>query len=113
MKDSSQANGQFPARVDRDYEDRLLRLCTSGSLDLKQWDAAGPSIFMAGLAVMVSCVAGVEQRSEERAGLLALAEELSPGASDPDVFQRWLKLSPVRPSRFLPMLKMYVKHGMD
>ena len=109
MKDSSQANGQFPARVDRDYEDRLLRLCASRSLDLKQWDAAGPPFFMAGLAVMVSCVAGVEQRTADRQELLALAEELSPGASDPEVFARWMKRSPVRPSRFLPMLKKYEK----
>ena len=109
MDEGAQADGQFPAHVDRDYEDRLLDLCASRSLDLKQWEAAGPRFFMAGLAVMVACVAGVEQRATVRQDLLALAEQLSPGAGDVDVFQCWLDHSPVRPSRFVPLLRMRMK----
>ena len=67
MDEGAQADGQFPARVDRDYEERLLDLCASRPLDLKQWDAAGPRFFMAGLAVMVACVAR-RQNSELQTG---------------------------------------------
>lgn len=105
------ANGHFPERLSREQEAVLLRLCASRPLQLKQWAAEGPRFFMAGLAVLVSCVAGAEARKADRRDLLALAEQLSPGVGDPDVFAHWLKHSPVRPSRFLPMLEMHVKHA--
>ena len=47
----------------------------------------------------------------DRPGLLDLAERLHPGASERAVFAHWLKRSPLRPSRFLPMLDMAVKHA--
>ena len=99
-------DGHFPAQIDRGYEQQLLDLCASGSLDHMRWVATGPSFFMAGLAVMVASVAGFERRD-----LLALAEQLHPGASEPVVFALWLKRSPLRPSRFLPMLEMELKHA--
>jgi hypothetical protein len=55
---------------------------------------------MAGLAVMLAAMS-----DHDRRGLLALAEQLHPGASEPEVFARWLKRSPVRPSRFLPLVE--------
>lgn len=99
-------DGHFPAAPDREYEERLFKLCASGSLDALRWTTMGPGFFMAGLAVMVASGDGFD-----RPGLLALAEHLHPGASEHKVFQRWLDRSPVRPSRFLPMLDMEVKHA--
>jgi hypothetical protein len=95
------ADGHFPAGVSRDYEQQLLDLCASRSLDAGRWANLGPRFFMAGLAAMVASVAGYDRR-----GLLALAEQLHPGASEAAVFTRWLEHSPVRPSRFLPLLNV-------
>ncbi len=100
------ADGHFPLGVDRDYEEQLLRLCATGSLDPSRWATLGPRFFMAGLAVMMASVGGAD-----RAGLLGLAESLHPGASEPAVFAQWLKRSPVRPSRFLPMLEQERRHA--
>ena len=100
-------NDNFPARVDREYEQRLLDLCASRSLSPERWPAAGPAFFMAGLAVML---ASAESRGFDRPGLLALGERLHPGASTLDVFGRWLKRTPVRPSRFFHMLDKAVRH---
>lgn len=99
-------DGHFPAQVHREYEERLLDLCASRTLEPQRWAELGPRFFMAGLAVMLASVAELDRR-----GLLLLAEQLHPGASDPSVFERWLKRSPVRPSRFLPMLAMEMKHA--
>ncbi len=99
-------DGHFPVDISRDYEESLLRLCASGSLNLAQWVAMGPHFFMAGLAVMLASV-----DKYDRCGLLMLAENISPGASKPDIFERWLKHSPLRPSRFLPMLETTAHHA--
>ena len=96
----------FPDRIDRNYEARLLALCDSGILDPDAWRAVGPSFFMAGIAVMVAGVRGAPRES-----LLALAEKLHPGISQPEVLRAWLARSPVRPSRFLPMLKAKVRYA--
>jgi hypothetical protein len=93
-------DGHFPAQVSREYEARLLDLLSSGRHDPQTWLAEGPPFFMAGLAVMAASANGFERR-----GLLSLAEALHPGSSRPDVFALWLERSPVRPSRFLPMLR--------
>lgn len=92
-------DGHFPAHVDRNHEARLVQVCASGDYDPRQWREAGPPFFMAGIAVMLASMAGLDRRA-----LLDLAERLHPGASEPAVFSRWLKASPVRPSRFLPLL---------
>ncbi len=99
-------DGHFPLGLDREYEERLLSLCASRSLAPQHWVATGPRFFMAGLAVMLASVDGFD-----RPGLLSLAEQLSPGASETAVFARWLKHSPLRPSRFLPMLDVAVEHA--
>jgi hypothetical protein len=100
------SDGHFPSELSRDYERRLLTLCASRQLDPAAWAAAGPAFFMAGLAVMLASNADADRR-----GLLALAEVLHPGATEVSVFARWLKRSPLRPSRFLPMLAMEIRHA--
>lgn len=100
------SNRHFPATMDRDYEKRLLNLCASRTLDPPQWAQLGPRFFMAGLAVMLAGTADFDRRS-----LLSLAETLHPGATEPAVFTRWLAASPLRPSRFLPMLSVLVKRA--
>lgn len=99
-------DGHFPRELSRDYEQQLLTLCASRKLDLGAWAAAGPAFFMAGLAIMLA-----GQANWDRRALLALAEVLHPGATEVPVFARWLKRSPLRPSRFLPLLAVDIKHA--
>jgi hypothetical protein len=99
-------DGHFPAHVSREYEEVLLGLCASGSLERTRWASLGPSFFMAGLAVMLASTTDVDRNA-----LLSLAESLHPGSSEHTVFARWLERSPVRPSRFLPMLKIEIQHA--
>jgi hypothetical protein len=100
------ANRHFPERIDREYEAQLLALCRSGNLDAQAWRALGPAFFMAGLSVVLASVAGFD-----RSRLLALAEALHPGSSYPDGFSIWLAHSPLRPSRFLPLLQASARHA--
>jgi hypothetical protein len=102
----STADGHFPAKVSRGLEEQLVTLCASQELDRERWQNLGPAFFMAGLAVMVASVRGFD-----RNGLCALAEQLHPGSSQPDVFSLWLQRSPVRPSRFLPLLANRVQRA--
>jgi hypothetical protein len=101
------ADGLFPLRVNREYEERLLELCASGDLEPARWASAGPRFFVAGLAVMLAGSGG----RLERHRLLALAERLHPGASEVAVFERWLTHTPVRPERFLPLLDARLAHA--
>ena len=71
-------DGHFPLHVYREYEEQLLDLCASGSLDTSRWAQLGSRFFMAGLAVMLASICGADRR-----GLLALAESLHPGATEP------------------------------
>jgi len=95
-----QAAEHLPGKFDRDYESRLLDLSASGNLDASVWRAYGPHFFMGGLAVMLASARGFE-----RERYLRLAETLHPGVCTPEVFDMWLRQSPVRPSRFLPMAR--------
>jgi hypothetical protein len=106
MSADSLPDADFPKQITRVYEEQLLRLCASKSLEPARWTALGPRFFMAGLAVMLASVPGYDRRN-----LMALAERLHVGASEPAVFAHWLKHSPVRPTRFLPMLQMEAKHA--
>jgi hypothetical protein len=99
-------DGHMPLRVDRDDESALLRLCASGERGAGAWRSLGPAYFMAGLAVMLA-----SSNQDERTALLALGESLHPGSSNPEVFQKWLDRSPIRPSRFLPMLRESRRHA--
>ena len=97
-------DGHFPDRVDRVYESRLLNLAASGSFDATAWRALGPAFFMAGVAVMLASRRGANRRT-----LIVLADTLHPGMSHPDVFNAWLVRSPLKPSRFLPMVRAQVR----
>jgi len=50
-------------------------------------------------------------RGFDRERYLRLAESLHPGVSTPEVFALWLDQSPVRPSRFLPMVRKRKRIG--
>jgi hypothetical protein len=95
----STLDGHFPANLDRAYEDRLVELSVCGDLDPGRWAGMGPRFFMAGLAVMLASAVNGDRRR-----LLDLAEHLHPGASEVAVFNRWLERSPLRPTRFLPLV---------
>ena len=95
----STQDGRFPKRLDREYEEQLLDVCVSGDVDPKRWRRHGPPFFMAGLAVMLASSPEFDRRA-----MLELAEALHAGSSQVGVFTLWLERSPVRPSRFLPML---------
>ena len=99
-------DGHFPAELDRDYEGRLVELCASGNVDPDRWAGMGPRFFMAGVAVMLASTDGRDRRR-----LLALAEQLQPGASEPAVFNHWLERSVLRPTRFLSLLDVHVLHA--
>ncbi len=92
----------MPARYGREEEQKLLDLCSEPEADPGRWRSAGPSFFMGGLAVMLASARGYN-----RSRHLELAEMLHPGITTPEVFSAWLAQSPVRPSRFLPMLEKW------
>lgn len=92
-------DGHFPARLNRDEEQRLLGLAVMRTVNDQSWLDAGPRFFMAGFAVMMASLRGMDRRA-----MLELAERLHPGSSHPDVFAIWLARSPLRPSRFVPLL---------
>ena len=95
-----QGGEHMPKSFNRDYEDDLLDLCASGNTDPDAWCAHGPKFFVGGLAVLLASARGFE-----RERYLRLAEVLHPGVSTPEVFAMWLKQSPLRPARFLPMAR--------
>lgn len=99
-------DGHFPVDIDREYEDRLLEVCASGNVEPTRWARLGPRFFMAGLAVMVASLPAYD-----RWALLALADRLHPGATEVVVFSQWLERSPVRPTRFLPLLDRRIVHA--
>jgi hypothetical protein len=90
---------EMPSSLGRKEEAALLDLCAAGSTDIARWMGFGPRYFMAGLAVLVA-----SRRGADRAALLLLGEALYPGVTSKEEFGRWLEASPVKPSRFLPML---------
>lgn len=84
----------------REDEDRLLELCASGNTDASVWSAYGSGFMMGGLAVLLAGARGFEREK-----YLRLADALHVGVTTPEVFGLWLERSPVRASRFLPMLR--------
>lgn len=100
VPDATPAGEHLPERFTRDYEDRLLDLCASGNTDPALWRGHGPGFFMGGLAVLLASARGFD-----RERYLRLAEALHPGVSTPEVFGLWLKRSPLRAARFLPMAR--------
>ena len=101
---AADATGLFPQQFDRDLEERLLDLCVRGDVDPAHWRATGPAFFMAGLAAMLSCFDDLDPDGR----YARLAEALHPGVLGVETFRLWLRRSPVKATRFLPMLR---KHG--
>jgi len=99
-------DGLWPATVDRPLESRLARVLGTRSIRLDDWRPLGPSFFMAGLAVTLASLPGLDRRT-----YLALAENLHPGATEPRVFAKWLAETPLPPARFLPMLQAELRRA--
>jgi len=97
----SAANQLFPAHLSRDMEERLLTLCAHGDVDAAHWRAIGPSFFVAGVANLVASANGLDPDGR----YARLAESLHPGVRSLEAFRLWLTRSPVKPARFLPMLR--------
>ena len=80
-------------------------LAVSGDLDVARWRKAGPAFLLAGLAFMLAT-----QDDFDRASYGALAEALHPGIGSHHAFRRWLRETPLKPCRVLPMLRELRKH---
>ncbi len=91
-------------RYTRADEERLLELAASGDFRPSRWARAGDASLLAGLAALLASVPGFD-----RARMLGLAERLQPGMSRPETLDRWLATSPVKASRFLPMLAVRMR----
>jgi len=91
---------------ERNYESSLLDLCATSNTEAADWRAHGPAFFMAGLATMLAGADGFDRQR-----YLRLAESLHLGVTTPEVFGLWLKNSPARPARFLPMLRARMSHA--
>jgi len=102
----STPDGRFPRTFDRDLEERVLALVVTGDLEPRRWLEVGPPFFMAGLAVMLASLDEFDRRS-----LLTLGERLHAGISQVGVFSLWLAGSPLRPSRFIPLVTAALKHA--
>lgn len=92
--------------LDRDYESALLDLCASGNKDTAHWRAQGDGFLMGGLATLLAGADGFD-----RTQYLRLAESLHVGVTTPEVFALWLTRSPIRPARFLPLLRARIAHA--
>ncbi len=90
----------MPTSLSRKEEGRLLDLVASGDFRLSRWKRAGHPQLLAGMAMML---AALDLADRER--MLALAEQLHPGMSRLEVASRWLEASPLKPDRFVPMLR--------
>jgi antitoxin (DNA-binding transcriptional repressor) of toxin-antitoxin stability system len=91
-------------QMPRAQEERLVDLCASGDLRPSRWLRGGNPRLLAGVAVMLA-----SQPEFDRYRLLALAEQLEPGMARPENFGRWLEESPLRPARFLPMVRAQMR----
>lgn len=90
----------MPKSLSRAEEERLLELAASGDTRPSRWRRAGNPRLLAGLAAMLG---SLDLGDRER--LLALAEQLWPGMSTLEVANEWLRRSPVKADRFVPMLR--------
>ena len=88
----------------REQEERLLNLCASGDFRPTRWKRAGEPRMLAGVAAMLASLDVFD-----RTRLFALAESLHPGMGTFEGYSKWLETSPVRLSRFMPMLRARLK----
>jgi antitoxin (DNA-binding transcriptional repressor) of toxin-antitoxin stability system len=90
----------MPRSLSRAAEERLLDLAASGDTRPSRWRRAGNPRLLAGLAALLG---SLDLGDRER--LFALAEHLWPGMSTLEVANEWLRHSPIKADRFVPMLK--------
>jgi len=90
----------MPGSLSRAEEERLLELAASGDTRPSRWRRAGDPQLLAGVAALLG---SLDLGNRER--LLALAEQLWPGMSTLEVANEWLRRSPVKADRFVPMLR--------
>jgi antitoxin (DNA-binding transcriptional repressor) of toxin-antitoxin stability system len=90
----------MPKSLTRAEEERLLALAASGDTRPSRWRRAGDPQLLAGVAVLMG---SLDLGPRER--LFALAEQLWPGMSTLEVANDWLRRSPVKADRFVPMLR--------
>lgn len=103
---SSPADEKSAQPFHRVRESALLDLCASGNLAPAYWRAHGDAFQLGGLATLLASTSWFD-----RGRYLRLAESLHLGITTPEVFALWLKLSPIRPARFLPMLRERMHHA--
>lgn len=94
------AMAPMPASLSRGEEERLLELAASGDTRPSRWRRAGHPQLLAGLAALLG---SLDLGDRER--LFALAEQLWPGMSTLEVANDWLRRSPIKADRFVPMLR--------
>lgn len=92
--------GAFPETLTRELESQLLDLAASGNTDSATWRRHGSPFFLGGLAVLLAGARGFDREK-----YLRLAESLHTGVTSPEVFDQWLRATPVRAARFLPMAR--------
>ena len=102
------ADQLFPAHLSRDLEERLVMLSAHDDVDPAHWRALGPGFFVAGVAHLVASANGLDPDGR----FAKLAETLHPGVRSLEAFRMWLARSPVKPSRFLPMVRQLRRHRM-
>lgn len=96
-----------PAKTETPFrlkEEAMLALCANAP-DLKTWRRVGAPRFMAGMALMLASAPAFDRKR-----YLALAEQLDPAVLTVEAFEAWLRDTPFKPSRFLPMLQQLRKH---
>lgn len=98
--------GMDPADY-RVWEESLLKLCAEAPPELASWHDCGNLHFLAGLALMLASATGFDRQR-----YLALAKALDPTIMSAESFEQWLAESPVKPSRFLPLLRAQMRHGL-
>lgn len=96
----SKETGAFPETLTRELESQLLDLAASGDTDPAAWKRNCSPFFMGGLAVLLAGARGFDREK-----YLRLAELLHPGVTSPEIFGQWLRATPVRAARFLPMAR--------
>jgi prevent-host-death family protein len=90
----------MPKSLSRSEEERLLELAASGDTRPSRWRRAGDPQLLAGVAILMG---SLDLGPRER--LFALAEHLWPGMSTLEVANEWLRRTPVKADRFVPMLR--------
>lgn len=96
----------MPRSLSRSEEERLIELAASGDTRPSRWRRAGNPRLLAGLAALLG---SLDLGDRER--LFALAEHLWPAMSTLEVANDWLRHSPIKADRFVPMLKARLDRG--